>query len=53
MLTLISFLNAVFLSTTYRETHSIKWTLRLALFFTGSALVLSCIIYHVAEIFLS
>ncbi|MCD7731696.1 MAG: ferrous iron transporter B [Oscillospiraceae bacterium] len=41
------------LSTTYRETHSLKWTLRLALFFTGSALILSCIIYHVAEIFLS
>ena len=39
------------LSTTYRETHSIKWTVRLALFFTGSALVLSCIIYHVAGIF--
>ncbi|MCD8052142.1 MAG: hypothetical protein LUE89_10760 [Clostridiales bacterium] len=40
------------LSTTYRETHSLKWTLRLALFFAGSALVLSCIIYHVAGIFL-
>lgn len=39
------------LSTTYRETHSLKWTLRLALFFTGSALILSCIIYHVAGIF--
>lgn len=39
------------LSTTYRETHSLKWTLRLALFFTSSALVLSCIIYHVAGIF--
>ena len=40
------------LSTTYRETHSLKWTLRLALFFTGSALVLSCVIYHVAGFFL-
>ncbi len=40
------------LSTTYRETHSLKWTLRLALFFTGTALILSCIIYHVAETFL-
>ncbi len=40
------------LSTTYRETHSLKWTLRLALFFTGGALILSCVIYHIAEILL-
>lgn len=36
------------LSTTYRETHSLKWTLRLALFFTGGALLLSCVVYHIA-----
>ena len=40
------------LSTTYRETHSLKWTVRLALFFTGSALILSCIMYHIANLVL-
>lgn len=40
------------LSTTYRETHSLKWTVRLALFFTGSALILSCIVYHIANLVL-
>ncbi len=40
------------LSSTYRETHSLKWTARLALFYTGSALILSCIIYHVADFFM-
>ncbi|MDO4522652.1 MAG: ferrous iron transporter B [Eubacteriales bacterium] len=40
------------LSTTYRETHSLKWTVRLALFYTGSALILSCLIYHIAQIFM-
>ncbi len=40
------------LSSTYRETHSLKWTVRMALFYTGSALVISCIIYHIANIFL-
>ncbi len=39
------------LSTTYRETHSLKWTARLAGFFMGSALILSCIVYHVAVLF--
>ncbi len=38
------------LATTYRETHSLKWTVRLALFFTGSALILSCIMYHVGMV---
>ncbi len=38
------------LTTTYRETHSLKWTVRLALFFTGSALILSCIMYHIGLI---
>ncbi len=40
------------LSTTYRETHSLKWTVRLALFFTGGALILSCIVYHLALLIL-
>ncbi|MBQ3459594.1 MAG: ferrous iron transporter B [Solobacterium sp.] len=40
------------LITTYRESHSFKWTARVALFYIGSALLLSCVIYHVASIFL-
>lgn len=36
------------LASTYRETHSLKWTLRIAAYYTVSALVLSCIIYHAA-----
>ncbi|SFX13651.1 ferrous iron transporter B [Ruminococcus sp. XPD3002] len=40
------------LSTTYRESHSLKWTAKVALFYIGGALVLSCIIYHIASIFM-
>ncbi len=40
------------LFTTYRESHSFKWTARVALFYVGSALLLSCIIYHIAALFL-
>ena len=40
------------LSTTYRESHSIKFTLKLAAFYFGLALLLSCIVYHVAALFL-
>ncbi|MBR0477690.1 MAG: ferrous iron transporter B [Solobacterium sp.] len=40
------------LSTTYRESHSFKWTARVALFYVGSALILSCIVYHIAVLFL-
>lgn len=39
------------LSTTYRESHSVKWTARVALFYIGGALLLSCIVYHVALLF--
>jgi ferrous iron transport protein B len=39
------------LSTTYRESHSLKWTARVALFYFGSALILSCIVYHIAVLF--
>lgn len=35
------------LAATYRETHSIKWTLKIAAFYTCAALLLSCIIYHI------
>lgn len=34
------------LASTYRETHSLKWTLRIAAYYTVMALLLSCIIYH-------
>lgn len=40
------------LGTTYRESHSLKWTAKIAGFYVGSALILSCIVYHVASLFL-
>ena len=40
------------LSTTYRESHSLKWTARVALFYIGGALVLSCVVYHIAALIL-
>lgn len=39
------------LSTTYKESHSLKWTARTAAFYVGAALVLSCIVYHTAALF--
>ena len=35
------------LGSTYQETHSLKWTLTIALYYTGMALVLSFIMYHI------
>ncbi len=40
------------LTTTYRESHSLKWTARIALFYIGGALILACIVYHIAALFL-
>ncbi|MCR5032183.1 MAG: ferrous iron transporter B [Lachnospiraceae bacterium] len=40
------------LSTTYRESHSLKWTARVAAFYVGSALLLACIVYHIASLFM-
>ena len=40
------------LSTTYRESHSLTWTARVAFFYVGCALLLSCIVYHVSGLFL-
>ena len=37
----------VALASTHRETHSLKWTLRIACYYTAMALILSCIVYHV------
>ncbi len=40
------------LSTTYKESHSLKWTVKVALFYFCNALVLSCIVYHIASLFM-
>lgn len=40
------------LSTTYKESHSLKWTAKTAGFYVVAALILSCIVYHVALPFL-
>lgn len=40
------------LSTTYRESHSLKWTAKTAGFYILAALILSCIVYHIALPFL-
>lgn len=40
------------LSTTYKESHSLKWTVKVALFYICNALVLSCIVYHIADLFM-
>lgn len=35
------------LASTYREAHSLKWTLKIAAYYTCMALLLSCIVYHI------
>ncbi len=35
------------LAATARETHSVKWTAKIGAFYTGAALLVSCIVYHV------
>ncbi len=40
------------LSTTLKESHSLKWTLKTAGFYMGAALILSCIVYHIAVPFI-
>ena len=40
------------LSMTYKESHSLKWTFKVALFYFCNALVLSCIVYHIADLFM-
>ena len=37
----------VALAATYQEIHSVKWTLKIAAYYTVTALLLSCIAYHV------
>ena len=40
------------LSTTYRESHSLKFTAKVAAFYFGCAMLLSCVVYHLANLFL-
>ena len=35
------------LAATSRETHSVKWTAKIGVFYTLAALVISCIVYHI------
>lgn len=37
---------------TYQESHSLKWTARIGAYYIGTALILSCIVYHIAALFL-
>ncbi|NCB92446.1 MAG: ferrous iron transport protein B [Clostridia bacterium] len=30
-----------------QETHSLKWTVRIALYYIGTSLILACIVYHI------
>ena len=40
------------LSTTYKESHSFAWTAKTVVFYICAALVLSCIVYHIASLFM-
>lgn len=35
------------LAATARETHSVKWTAKIGVFYTVAALLISCIVYHI------
>ena len=35
------------LAATSRETHSVKWTAKIGVFYTLAALIISCIVYHI------
>ena len=35
------------LAATSRETHSVKWTAKIGVFYTVSALLISCVAYHI------
>ncbi len=37
----------VALAATYQEIHSVKWTAKIALYYTAGALLLSCFAYHI------
>lgn len=39
------------LNATLHETHSAKWTVRIALYYIATALIISCLTYHIAGLF--
>jgi ferrous iron transport protein B len=38
-------------ASTYQESHSLKWTIRIVLYYIASALLLSFLVFHIASIF--
>ena len=42
----------VAVASTHNETHSVKWTLKIAAYYIVSALILSGVTYHIANIFM-
>lgn len=38
-------------ASTYQESHSLKWTFKIALYYICSALIYSCLTYHIAGLF--
>ena len=40
------------LGATYSETHSLKWTVIIALFYVAMALVISFVVFHIAGLFM-
>ena len=39
------------MNATLHETHSAKWTVRIALYYIATALIISCLTYHIAGLF--
>ncbi|HHX37638.1 MAG TPA: ferrous iron transporter B, partial [Clostridiaceae bacterium] len=39
-------------SSTYQESHSLKWTGRIAIYYIATALILSSLVFHIANIFM-
>ncbi len=37
---------------TYNETHSLKWTVKIGLYYMATALLLAAVIYHIAALFM-
>ena len=40
------------LAATARETHSVKWTAKIGVFYTLAALLVACVVYHVGVLIL-
>jgi len=39
------------IASTYQECHSMKWTLKIAGYYIATALLISCVVYHIAVLF--